>query len=91
MAKVLFGLAFSDPALRFLDEMPPGKVRAQLSKRAKALIYNPHPPGYRKLKGMPEGSEPVYRIWRGDYRILYVIREIEVVILDIAKREDVDK
>ena len=89
MGKALFGLSFSRAASEFLDKMRPGKIRAQVAKRAKALIHNPRPPGCKKLKGMPEGSEPVYRVRQGDYRILYVIREIEVVVLDIDHRKDV--
>jgi len=91
MAKTLFGLAFSEAAAHFLDRMPPGKSRAQVVKKAKAIILNPYPPGCRKLKGRIEDDEPVWRIRSGDYRILYVVREIEVIILDIGHRKDVYK
>ena len=89
MAKALFGLGFSDGATRYLDNMPSGKIRAQLAKKAKSLIHNPHPPGCKKLKGMEDGDEQVWRIRSGDYRILYVVREIEVIVLDIDNRKDV--
>jgi len=91
MGKSLFGLAFGEAALKYLDRMPPGKIRAQVAKKAKALIYDPHPAGSEKVAGLEYVNEPVWRVYCGDYRILYVIREIEVVVLDIAKREDMDK
>lgn len=92
MPKALFGLAFSEAAADFLDRMPASKIRAQVAKKAKSLILNPHPPGCRKLKGRIEGDdEPVWRVRSGDYRILYVVREIEVIILDIGHRKDVYK
>jgi len=89
MAKILFGLAFSAAAVDFLDQMPPGKIRAQITKKAKSLIRDPYPAGSKKLKGMRDGDDAVWRIRSGDYRILYVVREIEVIVLDIDHRKDV--
>jgi mRNA interferase RelE/StbE len=88
MTKALFGLGFSEVAACFLDNMPSGKIRAQLVKKAKSLINNPHPPGCKKLCGMKD-NEPVWRIRSGDYRILYIVREIEVIVLDIGNRKEV--
>jgi mRNA interferase RelE/StbE len=83
-------LGFSQAATDYLDNMPSGKIRKQLTKKAKSLINDPHPPGSKKLHGS-DGSEAVYRIRSGDYRILYVVREIEVIVLDIDDRKDVYK
>lgn len=82
------GLAFGHAATAFLDKMPVGKLRAQLTKKAKALITNPHPAGCKKLTGKKWG-EPVWRIRHGDYRILYAVRGNIIVILDIGHRKDV--
>jgi len=89
MGKLLWGLAFGSAAASFLDDMPPGKLRAQILKKAKGLITNPHPPGCKKLVGVLDGDDPVWRIRSGDYRLLYVVRENEVLILDIDHRKDV--
>ena len=89
MAKALFGLAFSEAATASLDSMPSGKVRAQVAKKANSLIYDPHPPGCKKLIGVMDGDDPVWRVRSGDYRILYIVREIEVIVLDIGNRKDV--
>jgi mRNA interferase RelE/StbE len=91
MTKTLFGLAFSEAAADFLDRMPAGKIRAQIAKKAKSLIHDPHPPGCKKLAGMKNGDEPVWRLRSGDYRILYSVRELEVIVLDIGNRKDVYK
>ncbi len=91
MAKALFGLAFTEAATDFLDQMPSGKLRAQVAKKAKTLIIEPKPSGCKKLIGMNHGDEEVWRIRAGDYRILYVVRDIEVIVLDIGHRKDIYK
>ncbi len=91
MAKALFGFGFGRAAAEFLDKMPSGKLRAQITKKAKSLINNPLPAGCKKLKGFKDGDEAVWRVRSGDYRILYIVREIEVIVLDIGHRKDVYK
>jgi mRNA interferase RelE/StbE len=88
MPKLLWGLALGHDAAAFLDDMRPGKIRAQIVKRYKKLQTEPFPHGYIKLSA-PPGTESTYRIRQGDYRILYVVREQEVIILDIDNRKDV--
>lgn len=91
MAPPLMGLVITKPALNNLASIP-HKIRAQLIKKAKALILNPRPTGSRKLKGITtDDGEPVYRQRSGDYRILYVVRKNpgEVIVLDIDHRKDV--
>ena len=85
----LFGLAFGPAAVDFLDALPPGKLRARIANKARSLIGNPHPPGCKKLVNVLHGTDPVWRIRSGDYRILYVCRVNEVVIIDIDHRKDV--
>lgn len=83
------GFAFTSAALDFLDTLPP-KLRKQVIKKAKALHTNPHPQGSKKLHDVvTDDGDPVYRERSGDYRILYVVRTDEVMILDIDHRKDV--
>jgi mRNA-degrading endonuclease RelE of RelBE toxin-antitoxin system len=89
MAKELAGLAFAPAAVHFLNRMRPGKMRAQVAKKAKALIRDSHPQGCKKVIGMRDGDDQVWRIRCGDYRILYIVRGIIVVVLDIDHRKDV--
>ena len=91
MPREHFGFAFGPAATAYLDRMPDAKLRARLLKKARSLIDNQHPAGCKKLKSFKEGGEAVWRIRSGDYRILYVIRETEVIVLDIGNRKDVYK
>ncbi len=85
----LAGFSFGPRATKFLDGMPPGKLRARIAKKARSLINNPHPGGCKKLNGVMSGTDPVWRIRSGDYRILYVARPMEVIVIDIDNRKDV--
>jgi mRNA interferase RelE/StbE len=86
-----WGFAFTSAALSFLEGVP-HKERRQIIKKARALHANPFPPGCKKLSGVEaDGGESVYRERSGDYRILYVVRQEEVIILDIDHRKDVYK
>jgi mRNA interferase RelE/StbE len=54
-------------------------LRKSLSKRLYALRTSPHPPGVTKL----EGLDHLYRIREGDYRIVYAIRDRELIVLAV--------
>jgi mRNA interferase RelE/StbE len=86
---VLYGFAFSEAALNFLETVVPTKIRGQIKRRIEALAANPTPPGSKKLHGVLDGEYPVYRVRQGDYRILYSVRPVIIVILDIDNRKDV--
>ena len=89
----LIGLSFSASSLAFLETVP-HKFRAQIIKKARALILDSHPNGAKQLKGITTAfGEPIIRERSGDYRILYVLRSdpIRIVILDIDNRKDVYK
>lgn len=87
----LTGLVITKTALESLARFP-FKIRAQLIKKAKALILDAHPQGSKPLKGVKTADdEIIYRQRSGDYRILYVVRSNpnEVIVLDIDNRKDV--
>jgi mRNA interferase RelE/StbE len=86
---VLYGFAFFESALKYLETEVPVKIRAQIKRRIEDLSLNPTPPGSKKLQGVMDGENPVYRARQGDYRILYSVRGIIIVILDIGHRKDV--
>ena len=48
-------------------------------KRLYALRTSPRPPGVTKL----EGLDHLYRIREGDYRIVYAIRDKDLLVLAI--------
>jgi mRNA interferase RelE/StbE len=54
-------------------------LRTLLVKRLHALRTSPRPPGVTKL----EGLDHLYRIREGGYRIVYAIREKDLIVLAI--------
>lgn len=85
----LYGFAYTEAALKYLETTAPTKIRGQIKRRVEALAANPTPPGSKKLHGVMDGENPVYRVRQGDYRILYSVRPVIIVILDIDHRKDV--
>ena len=67
-------------------EALPKKDRVAVVKRIEALGDDPRPRGCQKLSG-----DEKYRIRQGSYRILYMIKdeEIVVVVVKIGHRRDV--
>ena len=85
----LYGFAFTEVALSYLESTVPTKIRGQIKRRIESLAANPIPPSSKKLVGVMDGENPVYRARQGDYRILYSVRGVIIVILDIDHRKDV--
>lgn len=85
-----YGFAYHPDCLKYLRTLPQ-KTREQIVKKIERLAVNPHPPTAKMLQGMKEGEERVYRERSGDYRILYVVRDVIVVVIDIDDRKDVYK
>jgi mRNA interferase RelE/StbE len=54
----------------------PSKDIAKILKRIEALKVEPRPPGVEKLSGQQR-----YRVRQGVYRIIYEIRDFELVIV----------
>ena len=54
-------------------------LRTLFVKRLHALRTSPRPPGVTKL----EGLDHLYRIREGGYRIVYAIREKDLIVLAI--------
>jgi len=88
MVGILYGFAYSKKALRSLQSLEV-RERRQIVKKIKDLASNPHPPGSRQVIGERDGDEPVYRVRSGDYRILYVVRQPTISVIDIGHRKDI--
>lgn len=85
----LYGYAFAEPALRWFESQCPSKVRGKIKRRIEKLAAHPFPSDRQRLALVLDGRNPIYRVWVGDYRILYSVRPIIIVVLDIGHREDV--
>lgn len=62
-------------------------LRTLLVKRLHALRSSPRPPGVTKLDGL----DHLYRIREGDYRIVYAIREQNLLVLSIKSSTRMDR
>jgi mRNA interferase RelE/StbE len=88
MAGTLYGFAYSKKALANLKSLQK-RERRQVIKKIQALAADPHPPGSKLVTGVRDSNDPVYRVRSGDYRILYVVKELTVCVLDIDHRKDI--
>ena len=80
-----FEIIFRQSVAKDLRQIPKKNV-ARILKRIEALRVEPRPPGVEKLSGQEK-----YRIRQGVYRILYEIKnkELIVVVVKIGHRRDV--
>jgi mRNA interferase RelE/StbE len=80
-----FELVFKQSVAKDLRSIPNKQV-ARILKRIEALKVEPRPSGVEKLSG-----QELFRIRQGVYRILYEIRDDEliVVVVKIGHRRDV--
>jgi len=83
-----YGFAYDPRALDYLKTVPKN-IRRQIINKIQRLAADPHPPTTKLVQGMSDDEERVYRIRSGDYRILYIVRGIIVIVLDIDHRKDV--
>ena len=70
--------------LKFLDK----KVQTSIKEHLKTLSGDPYSKRLdtKKLKGMIRKPD-LFRLRVGEYRIIYFIRENEILVTDIIKRE----
>lgn len=52
-------------------------TRERIAKAAQLLGSNPHPPAAKHLTG----TEGTFRIHTGDWRLLYTVRDRELIVL----------
>jgi len=62
-------------------------LRTLLARRLHALRTSPRPPGVTKL----EGLDHLYRIRESGYRIVYAIREQDLIVLTIKSGTRMDR
>ena len=71
-----YSILLAPPAERQLTALAE-PIQKRIVKRLRALMGNPRPQGVKKLAG----EEDLYRIREGDYRIIYTIRDKELIVL----------
>lgn len=82
----MFHVSYEKRVFKDLDKIPNPDVE-RINDLFKALAQDPRPMNSEKLSGQPD----LYRIRKGDYRIVYAIgfKEKTVKILLVRHRKDV--
>ncbi|NES99074.1 MAG: type II toxin-antitoxin system RelE/ParE family toxin [Sphaerospermopsis sp. SIO1G1] len=60
------------------------KFFKQVMSKILSLVDNPKPQDYKTLQGYPN----LYRVDQGEFRIIYEIKEEEIYIFRVGKRND---
>lgn len=81
-----FELFIKPSAVKELERIPSKKERQRIATRIRRLADDPRPPGCQKLSGRDR-----YRIRQGVYRIVYSIRDQQliVVVIRVGHRKDI--
>jgi mRNA interferase RelE/StbE len=81
-----YSILLSPAAERQLEALAPA-IQKRVVRRLLSLRENPRPQGVKKLAG----ENDLYRIREGDYRIVYTIRDKELIVLvvKIGDRKEV--
>ena len=74
-----YAVHIAPAALRQLRKLPPD-ARRRIQAAVELLAETPRPPGAKKLAG----SSGDWRVRTGDYRIIYEIRDAELIVLVLA-------
>lgn len=73
----MYRVLLRPPAQRFLRKLRDKTLTARLVAAMRELTSQPRPPGCDKLAG----PEDLYRVRVGDYRIVYQVRDQELLVL----------
>jgi mRNA interferase RelE/StbE len=76
-----YNVSLTRPATKDLEALPKNVLK-RVDAAILALADDPHPQGSKKLTG----SEDLYRIRVGDYRIIYQVEGGELIVLIIRVR-----
>lgn len=78
-----YRVEFTPAAAREFRKLPPD-AKARIAKRIDLLAEDPRPDGVKKL------SDGTYRVRVGPFRILYRVRDAELLVLVIRIRDRKD-
>jgi mRNA interferase RelE/StbE len=72
---------------KFIERLRDEKLKGRIVAAIESLAENPRPPGCLQM----QGRELLHRLRVGDYRIIYQIRDAELMVLvvTIGNRRDV--
>lgn len=76
-----YRIEFAKPAVKQFKALPP-QDQQRLKPKIDALAQEPRPAGMVKLSG----EDDLYRIRVGDYRIVYTIKDTQLLVLVLKVR-----
>ncbi len=84
---MIYTVKLSRAAEKFFRALTDAKLRQRLRSAIDGLANEPRPSDSLKLKG----SDELYRVRVGDYRIVYLVRdhELVVVVIQIGHRREI--
>jgi mRNA interferase RelE/StbE len=84
---MIYTVKLSRAAGKFFRALTDAKLRQRLRSAIDGLANEPRPSDSLKLKG----SDELYRVRVGDYRIVYLVRdhELVVVVIQIGHRREI--
>jgi len=84
-----YEIVYTASALKELTDLPAADIK-KIKLAIESLSKNPFPPGCLKLEGT---KEKLYRIRKGNYRVIYFVQNATIIItiLKIAHRKDAYK
>jgi mRNA interferase RelE/StbE len=71
-----YRITVKSSVVKALQELP-ADIRSRVSRRIDSLAEDPRPRGTEKLAG----AEDLYRVCVGVYRLIYQVRDKELVVL----------
>jgi len=77
---VSYTVRIASPPTKFLEKLRDPSLLRRLTQSLRNLGENPRPVGCVKLAG----PDALYRIRVGDYRIIYQIRDSELLVLVVV-------
>lgn len=82
-----YKIIFASTAEKELIRLPENDF-IKVQRAINSLAVNPFPPGHIKLEGT---KEKLYRIRKGNYRVIYSVEKniITITILKVGHRKDV--
>lgn len=83
-----YKLQFNKRYLKDLIKIPT-KFQKHIKEAVVQLAENPRPDGFKKLHD--SGSDVLYRIRCGDYRIVYTVKDsiLLVIIIEVGHRREI--
>lgn len=84
-----YKIEFSPRALADIDKYPP-YIALRIVKKIKELGKDPHPRG-DTIKRIVGSRYPLLRLRVGDYRVIFLLERVTVVVLRVIHRKELEQ